>query len=158
VQLDQVLDQRQAQSQSARSTVGAALGLGEQVEGARHQFGRHADAVVDDLDADPRLVHLDVEAQGAAFLGVLGGVVEDVGQHLHQALLVAAHQRRRRRQPQRQLLAARLDQRRDLLDGVGDDLADVQHRLVQLDQAARDPRDVEQVVDQARSCGAPGAR
>jgi hypothetical protein len=148
VQLDQVLDQRQAQSQPARSTVGAAFGLGEQVEGARDQFGRHADAVVHHLDADGVFVGLDVEAQGAAFLGVLGGVVEDIGQHLHQALLVAAHQCRRRRQPHAQLLAARLYQRRHLLDSVGGDLADVQHHLVQLDQAARDPRDVEQVVDQ----------
>ena len=57
------------------------------------------------------------------------------------------------------VLAPLLEQRARHLDRRAHDLGQLERaRLLQLDLAARDARDVEQVVDQARPGGRPGAR
>jgi hypothetical protein len=127
VQFDQALHEGQAQAQAALGAVGGALGLREQVEHGGQQVGRDADAVVG--HAHQHVVGRDAhpDAQESAFRGVLGGVVEQVGDHLHQALGVALDEGRAgfRLQVQAQLVAARFDQRAHLLDRVVDHVAQV---------------------------------
>src|SRR5450830_512520 len=74
VQLHQAFDQGQAQSQAALGTVGAAFGLGEQVEHARLHVGLDADAVVLHGQRDAAMFDLAAQAHVAAGLGVFGGV------------------------------------------------------------------------------------
>nr|GEU28230.1 hypothetical protein [Tanacetum cinerariifolium] len=148
VQRDQAFDQRQAQAQPAQRPVGRALGLGKQVERALDHVGRHADAVVRYPDQHVRVAHLDGHRHLAVLGRVLRGVAQQVRQYLHQAFLVAHDQRRVGRQLETELVAARAHQRRHLLDGVVDEVAHVQALGMQLHQAARDARDIEQIVHQ----------
>ena len=57
-----------------------------------------------------------------------------------------------------QIVALLLEQRARHLDRARDDVGDLDGLAPQLDLAARDPRHVEQVVDEARPGAAPGAR
>ena len=84
VQLDQAPDQGQADPQPPLAAVERAVGLGEQVEDAREQLRGDPDAGV--ADPDERLVPLapGLERDPAPRLGVLGGVVQQVGEDLLQ--------------------------------------------------------------------------
>ena len=83
-------------------------------------------------------------------VGVLGGVVEQVGEHLRQAHRVAvARSAARPAASTRELVAAR---RRSAAGWsrprAASSVAEVERLAAQLDLAARDARDLEQVVDQ----------
>ena len=121
--LDQLLHQRQADAEAALRALEAAVDLGEHVEHPRQHGRRNAEARV--LHRHHRLAGLapGAEDDPAALGRVLRGVVEQVGDHLHQPGRIGAHgQRLGRRQPQAQLLTPRLDQRPAGLDRV------LQHR------------------------------
>ncbi len=70
--------------------------------------------------------------------GVLCGVGQQVGDHLHQPLVVALHRGCIRRKVQGKVMPPGPHQGTNLLYRVHDDLADVLRRLLQLDQAAGD--------------------
>jgi hypothetical protein len=91
MQLDQALDQGQAQAEATLRAVRRAFGLGEQVEHVRAQLGRDADPGIADDDKHAIGVDLGAQPDGAAGGCVLGRVVEQVGENLHQALFVAQH-------------------------------------------------------------------
>ena len=148
VQLNQLPDQRQTDPQPAQRSIEIPIALGEHFENMRQHFGRDAHSGVRHR-SEPHLLGPWRSANRAASLGVLGGVVEEIRQHLRQPSHVAAEHRGLRRQLDRKFVAALLDER-----PAGFDLA-LRHGR-QLDgpfeaQLARgDPRDVEQVVDQPR--------
>ena len=85
----------------------------------------------------------------AAVVGVLGGVVEQVGENLGEPRKIAPDAHRLRRRAHRERVAARVDERPRGLDGDADDFGDVDRFELELDLPVRDPRHVEKVVDQA---------
>ena len=129
-----------------------ALGLGEQVEDVRQQRRVDADAVVAMHDRHRRRARRRPAARSAPpGGGVLRRVVQQVGEHLHQALAVAATRRMRRRQVELELVCRRSSiSGRACFDAAATTRAQCRRGWrSQLDLAARDARDVEQVVDQA---------
>ena len=83
--------QRQSDAEPALRTVRRAFRLGEQVEHLRQQAGVDADAVVFHAQPHARAVMRRAENDRAAVWRVLGGVVEQVRDHLHQAGGVPVH-------------------------------------------------------------------
>jgi hypothetical protein len=84
-------------------------------------------------------------------LAVLGGVGEEVEHHLREALGVAVHaQSAARHALDADAVRARLEQRTRHLHRAQHGVGDLDGALAQVDLAARDARDVEQVVDQPR--------
>jgi hypothetical protein len=138
---DQLGDQGQAQARAV------GLGRDEGLEQVVAQAGRHAGAVVDDLDLDRRAAgglavgaaHPDARAPGgvdrdlatlvAAHVGGLGGVLGQVQEDLDQVILVAPDRR------QRGIVA--FLQRQAVGDAVGDQGADAVQHLVDIDRLAR---------------------
>ena len=150
VHLDDLPHQREPDAEPAVGAVEGAVDLGEEVEDVAQHLRRNADPVVAHRDHRLVLLGMELEPDAPAFRGVLGGVVEEVADHLGQAGGVALHLERARRQRHHQLLAARVDQRPRGLDRARDHRGEVDRLALQRDLAARDARDVEQVVDQPR--------
>ena len=80
---------------------------------------------------------------------VLGRIREHVGDALHEPLGVAVHAQRRMAGHEH-AVPAFAEQRVDDLERVADDLGELDGAALQLDAALRDPRHVEQVVDEPR--------
>ena len=122
-------------------------------EQPRQQLRRNADAVVAHADLDVASPSRSrAEHDAAARVGVLRGVVEQVAEHLRQAREIALHVERVVGHVERRARAAArsisgcigLDARAPRSSPTVDRLA------AEVDLAAGDARDVEQVVDQAR--------
>ena len=127
--------------------------LGKQVEHPCHQFGRHPHAVIGDFQCQRIGAggkrHRDPATGGR----VLRRVVDQVRDDLHQAFVVAVDGARLVRQVERQQLVLAGDRKIDLLNRIMNDRVEQDRFLVQLDEAARDARHVEQVVDRQRHVG-----
>ena len=87
----------------------------------------------------------------AAGVGVLRGVGQQIREHLRESR-VAVDDQRLVRDPDLEVVLLAVEQRARDLDRLRDRVAQIDGRPLELDLAARDPRDVEQVVDQVRSC------
>ena len=151
VQLDQRPDQGQSDSQSAARARQGLIGLGEQVEHLGQQLGGDADPVV--ADADRSTSRPDCSAVKAILPpsgGVFRGVVQQVGEHLGQPRRIDFQEHRLVGQRDRQVMLIVLDQRPAGLDGQLDHLRQLDRLLLEVDLAAGDPRNVEQVVDHPR--------
>src|SRR3984957_12723200 len=85
----------------------------------------------------------------AARCSVLGRVIEEITQALDEARAIPMHMQRLPRSLYSQLLKFFVHERLDHLDGRGDDLPNLQGFRTENDPAARDPRDVEKIVEQA---------
>ena len=144
------LHEREADPEAALRAVRRAVGLREQVEHVRQQLRVDAAAVVAHLRPRLAAVDRDREHDAPARRRVLGRVVEQVDEHLDQPRAVALDRHRRVRQLHRQCVLALLDVRARLFHGRHRDLVQVEDLVLQFDQAARDARDVQQVVDQLR--------
>ena len=149
MEFDQFLDQGQPNAQPPLLAVRALVGLCEQIEGAQQRVLVHADAVVADIDDGPVALRPGVDGHPAAGRCVLGGIVEQIDQNLHDALGIAMNRQRLLGQVDLQFMAHTLQQGGGLLDGVAHQGAQVQAVLIQPNAAALDPGRVEQVVDQA---------
>lgn len=172
VQLDDAAHQRQPDAQPALGAIDRAFALHEEIEGGGQQRGRHADAVVDHAQHRPglpalllgRLLALQDDAHVPAARGVLGGVVQQVHDHLREPRLVALHRQRLGRQVHLEPVLIGLDERAAGVHRLAHHFAQVQSLAAQLDLAAGDAAHVEQVLDQARQMsdlppddvGAPG--
>jgi hypothetical protein len=148
VHLDQAAHHGQADPQPALPAPDRAVGLGEHVEHARQRFGRDADPGVAHRDQRHPVLAPDLDPDAAARIGVLGGVVEQVGEHLGQAHAVGLQDQRFFGQGHRQLVAGAFDRQLAGLDRAVDDLGDRRALQPQVDLAARDARHFHQVVDQ----------
>ncbi len=111
MQLDQPLDQRQADAQPALRPHQRPLRLRENLEDARQHLGHDADAVVLDRHDHVAPLPLGGQPDATAILGVLGGVVEQVGEHLGQPHRVGLQVDRLGRQGDGEFVAAGLDER-----------------------------------------------
>lgn len=128
----------------------AAPPLHEEVEDAQQQVRRQAGAVVDHPDGGDCAAGRRGDGKAAAAGRVLGRVRQQVQQHLGQPQRIAIHD-----QPLRDLhldgVPGGFNGRNHRLDGPRHDVGQIDPLAAQLDLAARDPEDVEQVVDQARA-------
>ena len=160
VQLDQALHERQADAEAALAAVERALALLEQLEdvaaAARRRCRCRCRARV--ITACRLGVDRQRELDRAALLGVLGGVVEQVGDDLRQAREVAAQHRPARRERARELVATRFEERLRGLDACATTARRSSGSRLQRDLALVDARDVEQVLDQPRQVARPAGR
>src|SRR2546430_15984608 len=89
VELDQPLDEREPDAEAALATIEAALALHEELEHARQELGVDAAAVVLDRDGSDAFAGHGGKPDAPALAGVLGSVVQQVGDHLREARKVA---------------------------------------------------------------------
>ena len=148
VQLDQPLDQRQADAEPALRPHQRRFRLREHLEDARQHLGGDADAVVLDRHDHVAPLPLGTQPDAAAFLGVLGGVVEQVGEHLGQPHRVGLEVDRLRRQGDGELVAAGLDDRTAGFQGGLHHGGQLDPLLAEFQLVAGDARHVEQVFEQ----------
>ena len=149
VQRDQVLHQREADAQAALRAIGRARRLLEQVEDPRQHLGGDADPVVLHGQDQLPVVRGDAELDVAAGIGVAGGVGQQIGDHLREADRIGVAEKAALFAMNRQPVMPLLEQVARHLDRLGGDVGQVDDLAPQLDLAARDLRDVEQIVDQA---------
>ncbi len=149
VSLDQVAGQGQADAQAALGAVERALPLHEHVEDAGQHVGPDADAVVDHRHHHLAALAPAAHHHRAARVGVLGRVGQEIGQHLGQADLIHLDKQAGARHLDRQEVRALLEQRAGHLDRLGHHRGQLHRLAAKLHPAARDARDVEQIVDQA---------
>ena len=148
VGLDQAADDREPEPEPALRAIERLPALVEGLEHVGQHLGR---------DPDPRVAHPERDALAleprrdpdrASPLGVLRRVGHEVGDHLGEADRVAVDEQAPERDVRHQLVAALLEQRARDLDRLGDHVREVEVLAVELDPAAGDPRDIEQVVDE----------
>ena len=101
--------------------------------------------------AEHDLVALAAPGHGdpAARLGVLRGVRQQVRNHLGEPAEVGVHGQAALRDVDVERVPLLLEQRARHLDRLRDDVCELDRLALQLDLAACDPRDVEQIVDEA---------
>ena len=149
VQRGDVFHQRQAQAQTSLGAVWGALALCEQVKDAGQQIGCNAAAVVGDLNMGSLIMYLQQQLDLTVLWGVFGGVVQHVGDHLHQPVFIAFNKHQGRGHANAQRVFARVDQGQGLLHRVVKHQFQVQFLLGNLHQTACDARNIQQVIDQA---------
>ena len=148
VHLGQPADEREPDTETSLRALRLRMHLREQLEDPRQQLRRNADARVGDLDHRVLALAPDAQPDPAAGIHELRGVVQDVGDHLHEARLVALDADQLVRQIELERVPMRVDRRPRRLDRARHDRTD-EHRLeLQRDHAARNARDIQQVVDQ----------
>ncbi len=148
--LHEIPHQRQADAQALADALGRFVDLDEEVPDLRELVPSDADAVV--AHADHHVVELafcgDLDAPLP--FGVLGRVEDEVLEDLLQAHAVGDDPERLLRKLHDHLVPADLDLALAGLDRVANLVVDVERLAAQLDGPARDPRDIQQVLDQAR--------
>ena len=117
VQLDQSLGQRQPDAEAALRPLYRRSHLGEQPEDVRQMFGGDADAGVSHRDHCLAAPPLGGQPDVTGLLGVLGGVVQQVGEDLGQPDRVGAHHYRLGRQRHGQFVGRCFDERAGRFDG-----------------------------------------
>ena len=149
VQLHQAAHQTQADAQAALRPLQRTVFLREQVEDVRQHFGVDAGTVVLHAHEDAILVPaFRREDDLPAVRGVLGGVVEQVGENLRQPRRIGVHINGFRRELHRQRVPGLVDERAADFHGALHDLVQTDGLFAQGDPAPRDARDIEQVIDQ----------
>ncbi len=147
--LDEALDDAKADAETALRAIERAIALHEEIEYARLQLGRDADAIVADRDQRAAAVFAHFEMDLAAAIAVLHRIGQHVRDALHETRRIAVDAQRALGR-RRELLRLLPDQRLDHLDGLRDDVAKLDGLALQLDASARDARNVEQIVDEPR--------
>ncbi len=149
VHLHQAPHEGQPDAQAAFRAVERRLGLSKQVEEVRQELWIDADSRVANLDRHLLPAGLGDQPDDAAALGVFGGIVEEVGNDLVQADGVGIKLDRSFRYADDELMPVGVDQRAGRFDRAGDDIAQEEPLRPKLDFAPHEPRQVEQVVDEA---------
>jgi hypothetical protein len=150
VQVDDAARERQPDAEAALRARERRVRLDEQVEDRGQVLARDADPVVLHLDLGRAVVPLQRHPDPTARGRVLARVVQQVPDHLLQARGVAQHRHRPVGQRERQVLSLPLERRPMGFHRLRDRLAQVERLRAQADAAARDARDVQQVVEQPR--------
>ncbi len=149
VQLRQPAHQRQADAESTVGPVDRRFHLREHLEDAFHLAGFQANPGVTDLHLRAVAEHAGAQLDAAVGFGILGRVVEQVGEYLRQPRLVGDERHGLLGQVHHQRVSALFDQRTRGLDGAFHDLAQRCRVLAQGELGLADPGNVEQVIDQA---------
>jgi hypothetical protein len=111
-------------------------------------IGRDADAVVLDRDAEAVLLATRREGDFSARLGALGGVDQQIREDLRQPHGIAVDHQPFAWHVDGERVRTLLEERAGHLDGLGEHGRKLQWLLLEPHLAARDARDVEQVVDE----------
>src|ERR1700751_5633541 len=90
--LDQALDDREPESQTAVTAGGRWVGLPESIEDERQEIGTNTDACIFYADLDVRVHPFQNYGDPAAARGKFHGVGEDIPQNLLQPIRIASHQ------------------------------------------------------------------
>ena len=146
--------QREPDAEAALLAIGRMVGLGEEIEHLRQHVRVDADAGVG--DADDRLTGavavvpgpVDRELDPPAVAGVLDRVGEQVADHLGEPDRVADGDQRTVGQHALEPLPPLGGERPGGLQRAPDDVGEVDPLGAQRDLAARDARDVEEIVDE----------
>jgi len=85
VHFDKPFDQGQADAETALRPVQGALGLREEFEDSRKELGRNPEAGVADAKDDLIGIRFDRGHDTPGRIGVLGGIIKKVDQHLFKA-------------------------------------------------------------------------
>jgi hypothetical protein len=152
VQVHQLLDEVQADAQASLRAAGhrGVLALDEQLEHARQGVGHDSGAVVAHAELGAAVGRAaEREHDAAARRREFRGVVEQVGEHLHQPHRVAEDVQGLGRRIDDEVVAALGHRRLYRGDGVVEHLLEAGDFLDQVDLARGDAAHVEQVVDQA---------
>ena len=147
VQLDQPAHEREADPEAALGVVLGARHLYERVEEGLQRLGRDADAAVAHADLELAVPLARRQLHASAVRRVLDRVREQVAEDLLQPDRIGVDHQRILRKGDRQLLAAGARHRRHRVRRFRDRLPHGEATLAQLDLAAADARDVEQLVD-----------
>ena len=147
---DQSLHQRQPNAQAALGAVQRPLCLREEIEDAREEVGSDADARIPHTHHGFIAFLLDAQPDATAFVGVLGGVVEQVHHHLFDAGRVGVQPDRfRRLRHVSSCLRCSIRGRTDST-ARSTTLLTSTVLLVKPDPAGGDAGDFQQVIDQMR--------
>ncbi len=147
---DEASDQREADAEAALGTVKRAVALHEEVEYAREQVFGDSNAGVADVDSDLVAFANGIQPNTAAGIGVLSGVIEQIGEDLLQPRGVGHQAHGVVGKRDGELVLPSGDQRIDSGHCAADGPLQLDRFLTKLDLAARDARNVEQVIDEAR--------
>src|SRR5438309_5315885 len=150
VQLDEPANQRQADPKAAARASAGLRTLHEELERVLPQILCQAGAVVLHADDEVVAVHMGAYQDPAANVGVLGGVVQQIGEDLREPGGIGEEHHGLGRQIERNPVAALVDERARALDRLLDHGAQEERLLAKLDLPAGDARDVEEIVDQPR--------
>ena len=155
VQIDERLGNREAEPEPAEGLRDGAAALLERIENPRQRLGRDADAGIGHADLKRRRAvvrhHPRGDGDAAAFRGELERVLQQVPEDLRQPRGIGADDHRAAREVAlpRQLFAAEVAFARGL-QRVLEQRREVDALQPQLQLAARDAGEVEQVVDEPR--------
>ena len=149
VHLGEFLHDGEPDAQPAFRAGDRTLALREQLEHVGQLLGRDADAVVPHLDDDVLAFEPGGQPDPAPALGVLGGVRQQVHDDLLDSRRVGPDRQGILLERRDQLVLPLFDERADRFDGLVEDVGRVHKLLLQANLPAGDPRDVEQVVNQA---------
>jgi hypothetical protein len=122
--------------------------LHEQAEHALEHLGRDAGALVLDRQPDRAVVARRLDGDPRLGAGVLRRVGEQVRYDLGEPVRIDVDEHAVARDAQLEPVAPLLEHRARDLEPARDDLGQLDAPAPQLDAAARDPRDVEQIVDE----------
>lgn len=114
----------------------------------REHFPIDADPGIPNAQYNVALSGLGRQPDPAAWLRILGRIVQEVLQHLLQATWISDHGDRLPREGDLKLVTTLLNRRAHGLDRTGHALREIQWFLAQLDLAMFDAGDLQQTVDQ----------
>ena len=135
----QAAHQRQADPQAALRAVERPVGLNKEIENAGEHVRRNAHASVAHVENGFLFMLFERQGDSAALAGELGGIVEEIGEHLGQTGGIAVSRDRAGGQFDGERLFSRFDQWPAGLNGARGHSGQVNGLFAQTDLAARDP-------------------
>src|SRR4051812_9033931 len=156
MQVHQALGESEADAEPSLATLDGRTQLREHLEDLRLVFRRYADAVVAYPEFHHIVLPLYAELDAALRFGVFRGIRQQVRDHLRESHGIRLDDQVPLRHVHREYVPLAVQPGTHGLDGRFDDRGYSDRRLADLELAARDSRDVEQVVEQpAHEAGLP---
>src|SRR4051812_19010730 len=93
MQVNQVTDDRQAQTETALRTRRRAVGLPEAIKNVGNKFWWNADAGISHRDGEVRILMVNLHRDRAAFGCEFDGVAEKIPEDLLQTIWIAHHRK-----------------------------------------------------------------
>src|SRR5262249_31754125 len=150
VSLDESFDHREPQAKSAAGSIDGLRGLGERLKYVRQHVGRDAHAGVAHAQHNHWAFDLEADDDSAASRCEFFRVAQEVAQRLGQANGISVHPKEPWLEMALEVNTARFEAHAMVIHGAAHQISELQAFGFELDLAARNARDVEQIVDQAR--------
>ena len=151
MKLDEALHEGEAQAQAALAAVEGRIGLHEGVEESGEQLRGHSDAGV--ADAHERRVRSGIDPhprpRRSPRFREFRGVLQEVADHLREAVPVPVDEEGRRRRLELDPHVARIEEPLMVFERTAHELVELESLPLQVHLAPRDSRRVEQIVDEA---------